>query len=149
MDTSGLNSSGSSAREGACVNGTATVTDLVNYANNTTAAPFNLINTAFTNLPQLERLFLGGGGSTAQKAAAGPKIDPVLQAAYADVAGRMSQSDGAIKSDYAATVRGANRGNARDVQKIAVYKKLRPDLFGSTPVSARAANVSNWKDLSF
>lgn len=91
----------------------------------------------------------GGGGSTAQKAAAGPKIDPVLQAAYADVAGRMSQSDGAIKSDYAATVRGANRGNARDVQKIAVYKKLRPDLFGSTPVSARAANVSNWKDLSF
>ncbi len=63
MDTSGLNSSGSSARAGFCVNGTATVTDIVNYDNNTNAAPFNLINNAFTNMPQIERLFIGGGGS--------------------------------------------------------------------------------------
>lgn len=88
-----------------------------------------------------------GGGAKAGGAAATPATDPVMQSAYNDVASRMGQSDGAIKSDYNATLKSAGYGNVRDQQKIQIYHKLRPDLFGNG-VPAKAV-VSNWKDLSF
>lgn len=89
----------------------------------------------------------GGGKSAATPAVTA--TDPVQQAAYNDVASRMGQSDGAIKSDYNATLKSANNGNAKDIQKIAIYQKLRPDLFAGSSMSLRAAGVSNWKDLTF
>ena len=88
----------------------------------------------------------GGGGSTAPR---GKVTDSIQQAAYNDVASRMSQSDGAIKSDYRATLKSANRGNKKDIQKIAIYRKLRPDLFASQGLTPAAAGLSNWKDLKF
>ena len=91
----------------------------------------------------------GGGGGAAGGAGAGvTKTDPVQQAAYNDVASRMGQSDGAIKSDYQATLKSAGYGNKKDQQKIQIYHKLRPDLFGGSAVPAQAV-VSNWRDLSF
>jgi len=90
--------------------------------------------------------YSGGGGSTAPK---GKTTNPVQQAAYNDVASRMGQSDGAIKSDYRATLRSANRGNQKDIQKIAIYRKLRPDLFAGQGLTPAAAGLSNWKDLKF
>lgn len=91
-----------------------------------------------------------GGGKSGGAGASGSfgATDPVQQAAYNDVAGRMGQSDGAIKSDYNATLKSAGYGNARDMAKIQIYHKLRPDLFGGSAVPAKAV-VSNWKDLSF
>lgn len=89
-----------------------------------------------------------GGKGGAAGGAGVTKTDPVQQAAYNDVASRMGQSDGAIKSDYQATLKSAGYGNAKDMQKIQIYHKLRPDLFGGSAVPAQAV-VSNWKDLSF
>lgn len=89
-----------------------------------------------------------GGGAKAGGAAATPATDPVMQSAYNDVASRMGQSDGAIKSDYNATLKSAGYGNVRDQQKIQIYHKLRPDLFGGSAVPAQAV-VSNWRDLKF
>lgn len=41
-------------------------------------------------------------------------------------------SDQALISDYNATSKSAQYGNTRDQQKIALYKTIRPDLFGGT-----------------
>ena len=90
----------------------------------------------------------GGGKGGAAASTGVTKTDPVQQAAYNDVASRMGQSDGAIKSDYAATLKSAGYGNVKDQQKIQIYHKLRPDLFGGSAVPAQAV-VSNWRDLSF
>ena len=76
-----------------------------------------------------------GGGMPKAKA-----TDPVQQAAYNDVASRMSQSDKAIKSDYRATLKSANYGNVKDKMKIELYHKLRPDLFGRAVSAAVLAN---------
>jgi len=91
----------------------------------------------------------GGGGGGATSTAKPKATDPVQQAAYNDVASRMSQSDGAIKSDFNATLKSANRGNKKDIQKIAIYRKLRPDLFSSVKLTPAALGVSNWKDMKF
>jgi hypothetical protein len=88
-----------------------------------------------------------GGGSSAAGGGSGAQTDPVQQAAYNDVASRMGQSDAAIKSDYNATLKSAGYGNVKDQQKIQIYHKLRPDLFGKG-VPAKAV-VSNWQQLSF
>lgn len=90
----------------------------------------------------------GGGKGGAAASTGVTKTDPVQQAAYNDVASRMGQSDGAIKSDYNATLKSAGYGNARDMAKIQIYHKLRPDLFGGSAVPAQAV-VSNWRDLKF
>ena len=92
------------------------------------------------------------GGVSASTAATGStaatKTDPVMQAAYNDVASRMSQSDGAIKSDYNATLKSANRGNKKDKMKLEVYHTLRPDLFGGKGVVSAGA-LANGGQLRF
>ena len=91
----------------------------------------------------------GGGGAKPGAAGAVAATNPVQQAAYNDVAGRMGQSDAAIKSDFNAIMKSANNGNTKDIEKIKIYQKLRPDLFASVGVTPRAAGISNWKDLKF
>lgn len=82
-----------------------------------------------------------GGGGGAKPGAGGGSVNPTMQAAYNDVASRMSQSDGAIKSDYNATVKSARYGNAKDKYKVELYHKLRPDLFGGgVPANAVLSN---------
>lgn len=89
----------------------------------------------------------GGGGAKAGAAATpAAATDPVQQSAYNDVASRMGQSDGAIKSDYNATLKSANYGNVRDKMKIEIYHKLRPDLFGK---GIPAAVLANGNQLRF
>lgn len=91
----------------------------------------------------------GGGGANPGGGGAPAATNPVQQAAYNDVAGRMGQSDAAIKSDFNATLKSANYGNAKDIEKIKIYQALRPDLFSGVGISPRAAGISNWKDLKF
>lgn len=89
----------------------------------------------------------GGGAAAKGGAAAAPAAtDPVQQSAYNDVASRMGQSDGAIKSDYNATLKSANYGNVRDKMKLEIYHKLRPDLFGK---GIPAAVLANGNQLRF
>ena len=88
----------------------------------------------------------GGGGAKAGATGAAAATDPVQQSAYNDVASRMGQSDGAIKSDYNATLKSANYGNVRDKMKIEIYHKLRPDLFGK---GIPAAVLANGNQLRF
>lgn len=58
------------------------------------------------------------------------KVDPLRQVAYDDVRTRVSQqSDKELISDFNATQKSANNGNAKDKLKIEVYQQLRPDLF--------------------
>ena len=85
------------------------------------------------------------GGNTGTLGAAttgfGKPTNPTDQDAYNDVRTRISGDDGAIRSDYAATLDSARRGNMRDKAKIQFYHALRPDLFGkSTPSSAVLSN---------
>lgn len=82
----------------------------------------------------------GAGGKAGAAATPAAATDPVQQSAYNDVASRMGQSDGAIKSDYNATLKSANYGNVRDKMKIEIYHKLRPDLFGNAMPAAVLAN---------
>lgn len=70
----------------------------------------------------------GGGGATPTAEAA----NPLREAAYLDVQQRVaSQDDRALISDYNATLKSANYGNAADKIKIEVYRQARPDLFRS------------------
>ena len=92
----------------------------------------------------------GGGGSTAATgtASVGAKTDPVQQSAADSVTMFLLQSDGAIKSDYNATLRSANRGNAKDKIKIELYHRARPDLFGGKGVVSVGA-LGNGGQLRF
>jgi hypothetical protein len=57
------------------------------------------------------------------------KVDPVQQDAFDEVQERIRGGDvNSIMSDYMATLRSANFGNARDKYKIASYDKYRPDI---------------------
>lgn len=67
---------------------------------------------------------MGGGGGAAATQAGSPQDE-----AYLDVQKRLQGSDAELRSDYAATLSSANRGNVKDKNKIALYLKSRPDLF--------------------
>lgn len=84
---------------------------------------------------------LGGGTSAPTASGFGKPTNPVDQDAYNDVRTRISGDDNSIRSDYAATLDSARRGNMRDKAKIQFYHALRPDLFGKgTPSSAVVSN---------
>lgn len=52
--------------------------------------------------------------------------EQIIQEAFNNVAGRQGQSQAAIRSDYAATLDSANRGNPFDKAKIDVYRRMFP-----------------------
>lgn len=76
---------------------------------------------------------IGGGGS--QPAAA----RSVQDQAYMSVQRFLQGSDAQIRSDYAATLKSANFGNALDKLKVQLYKQQRPDLFSGPQVTVSKA----------
>lgn len=64
--------------------------------------------------------YLGGGGYTAAVRTSGPT--PAEQA-YLNVQGFLSKGKSAAESDYAATLKSANKGNALDKLKIEAYHR--------------------------
>jgi len=94
----------------------------------------------------LSSLLGGGNPQQRQQQQAAPKTNPVQQAAYNDVFGRVQQqSDAQLKSDYKATMASAVRGNQKDKAKIDLYMQLRPDLFKTV----NAGVLSNGSKLRF
>lgn len=67
----------------------------------------------------------GGGGS----APSGGKAPSIQDQAYVSVQRFLQGNDASIRSDYAATLASANKGNAMDKLKIQLYQQSRPDLF--------------------
>jgi hypothetical protein len=56
--------------------------------------------------------------------------------------------DNALRSDYAATLKSARYGNAKDRQKVLFYHSFRPDLFGSNVPGAVLSNAYNTRNNS-
>lgn len=68
---------------------------------------------------------------------------PSLQdQAYQNVQGFLKGDNNSIRSDYAATLKSANNGNALDKLKIQLYQSARPDLFGPTPALLNTPGLS-------
>lgn len=66
----------------------------------------------------------------------GVAVDPADQQLFNQVFLRSDGTawgDNELVSDYNATLKSANNGNARDIKKINLYRGTRPDLFGSAP----------------
>lgn len=84
--------------------------------------------------------------ATVKKAAA---VSPQIQTLFNQMFYRgdgTAWDDRSLISDYQATLKSAQYGNARDKQKIELYHRNRPDLFGkSIPIAA----VGNGGALSF
>lgn len=77
--------------------------------------------------PTLGGLSTGGGSKPSAK------TNPLQQVAYDDVYTRVQQqNDDQIKSDYVATLQSAKYGNQKDLYKLQIYRKLRPDIFKAT-----------------
>lgn len=76
---------------------------------------------------------LGGGSNTPSS------TDPIQQLAYNDVYTRIqNQNADQIKSDYLATLKSANYGNAKDKAKIALYNQLGYNF--AAPTNSAALN---------
>lgn len=90
----------------------------------------------------------GGGGKfdlsnpTPTATNAAPTIN---DQAYTSVQKFLQGSDDQIKSDYAATLKSANYGNALDKLKVQLYQQSRPDLFGATSSASGGLSVSPTK----
>lgn len=95
----------------------------------------------------LSDLFGGGGQSGGgTPVAAG---DPVREGAYLEVQNNVAKwGDADVRSDYAATLKSANYGNARDKLKIEMYKQARPDLFGPGAASQSRPLIPGARVLS-
>jgi hypothetical protein len=78
--------------------------------------------------------YLGGGGGAAQQA---PSIQ---DQAYVSVQRFLQGNDNQIRSDYQATLKSANNGNALDKLKVQLYQQSRPDLFKGQQVTVGKAN---------
>jgi len=87
---------------------------------------------------------LGGqqAAQAAQAQAAQPKVAPAEQQAFNSAMSFLNTKNAqTIKSDYAATLKSAQRGNQMDKIKIQLYQQARPDLFnGGVPLSAVVNN---------
>lgn len=55
------------------------------------------------------------------------------EVAYQNVQRFLKGNDASIRSDYAATLKSANNGNAVDKIKVQLYNQARPDLFANNP----------------
>lgn len=71
---------------------------------------------------------IGGGAPT--QAAAGKKLT-IQDQAYLSVQRFLQGDNRSIMSDYLATLKSAQKGNAMDKLKIQLYNSSRPDLFGN------------------
>lgn len=84
-------------------------------------------------------------GSTATKSGAAPNI---RDQAYKSVQQFLQGNEKQILSDYAATLKSANYGNALDKLKVELYKQARPDLFSPKPAAGPAGRPAAPRALS-
>lgn len=93
------------------------------------AREFNLTphGTGGSDISDLINAMNGGNSATA----ADPTQNPLYKQVFFQPNGQ-KWGDQQLISDYNATYKSAQYGNARDQQKIALYKAIRPDLFGGS-----------------
>lgn len=89
----------------------------------------------------------GGGGDTPAGGGQQNHVN-VQDAAYQSVQKFINGNDQQIRSDYAATLKSANRGNQIDQFKVQLYRQTRPDLFSTDAAAYNTPNQApsiNWR----